>query len=257
MRLPTCPLISLTACALLAGPVAAQASRALQLEDYYALKTVSSPRISPDGRWVAYTVSERIEQDNSSSVETWIARSDGSESPLRIQHDGQDVSEPTWVPEGLRIEDSAGAAWLIDPADVETRATRVPSQAPSGVLSPDGLWRAVVREVERPAPTAPELSDFEHTLLAWLLLGAGNVVLGADASAFSRTAAHRTGAFLYQLPLYGTAAEPGIWHNGSAPCCETALPAGTQDATAALVPEPCADLFPACPVFELEHVYSS
>lgn len=162
MRLPTCPLISLTACALLAGPVAAQAGRALQLEDYYALKTVSSPRISPDGRWVAYTVSERIEQDNSSSVETWIARSDGSEYPLRIQHDGQDVSEPTWVPEGLRIEDSAGAAWLIDPADVETRATRVPSQAPSGVLSPDGLWRAVVREVERPAPTAPELSDFEQ-----------------------------------------------------------------------------------------------
>ncbi len=34
----------------------ADALRPLQVEDYFALKTVNDPRISPDGAWVAFTV---------------------------------------------------------------------------------------------------------------------------------------------------------------------------------------------------------
>jgi hypothetical protein len=32
------------------------ASRTLAIKDYFAIRRVSDPRISPDGRWVAYTV---------------------------------------------------------------------------------------------------------------------------------------------------------------------------------------------------------
>lgn len=102
-----------------------------------------------------------------------------------------------------------------------------------------------------------ELSDFEHTLLAWLLLGAGNVVLGADASAFSRTAAQRTGAFLYQLPVHAVATEVYIHHNHTPPCSNGLLRTHTRDTTHVLVPNVCADLFPGCPVFALEHAYSN
>jgi len=41
---------------LIAAPLAAQ-KRAIKFEDFIALKSVSDPQLSPDGKWVAYTVS--------------------------------------------------------------------------------------------------------------------------------------------------------------------------------------------------------
>ena len=46
--------------------------RALAIEDYYRIQTVASPSISPDGRWVSFTVSTRIEDDNSTRTETFV-----------------------------------------------------------------------------------------------------------------------------------------------------------------------------------------
>ena len=39
--------------------------RALVIEDYYRVQTVGNPTISPDAKWVTYTVSSRVEEDNS------------------------------------------------------------------------------------------------------------------------------------------------------------------------------------------------
>ena len=86
--------------------------------------------------------------------------------------------------------------------------------------------------------TPAEYGDREHTILAWLLLGAGNVVLGAHNSSFSKTAAQRTGAFLYQLPVDASAMHADIRRT-------------------VLVPEPCVDFFQGCPVFALGHALIS
>ena len=44
----------------------AGALRPLTIDDYFALKDVNSPRISPDGAWVAYTVgAQDLEADRS------------------------------------------------------------------------------------------------------------------------------------------------------------------------------------------------
>src|SRR5687768_15891647 len=45
--------------------------RALTIEDYYRIKTVSDAQISPNGRWVAYSVSTRIEDDNTNAIDTF------------------------------------------------------------------------------------------------------------------------------------------------------------------------------------------
>src|SRR5687768_1360585 len=50
--------------ALVSGAAFAQSpttGRALNLEDYYRIKTVEAPQISPDGKWVSFTVSAKIE----------------------------------------------------------------------------------------------------------------------------------------------------------------------------------------------------
>src|SRR3989449_5212761 len=45
-------------------PALAQ-KRAITIDDYLALKAVGDPQLSPDGRWVAYTVTERSEEHTS------------------------------------------------------------------------------------------------------------------------------------------------------------------------------------------------
>ena len=76
------------------------ASGALTPEDYYDVLTVGSPRISPDGNWVSFTVSRRIEDDNSTHTEAWLVPADRSAEPERLLHRGRDVSNARWTDEG-------------------------------------------------------------------------------------------------------------------------------------------------------------
>ena len=155
-------LIALITIATLAEHALAQVGRPLQLEDYYALKSVSSPLISPDGQWISYTVSDRVEDDNSTEIATWIVRSNGSGTPELVTRDGSHVSSPGWTGDKLEVEDSGGTQWLIDPNRLGDAPARVMEEYEPGALSPDGLWRAVVRDITRPAQPTPDLSDFEQ-----------------------------------------------------------------------------------------------
>ena len=68
--------------------------RKLTAEDYYRIKTVGGPQLSPDGKWVVFTVSTKFEEDNTTGVETYVVRSDGSTgatSPRKIQHDASQL----------------------------------------------------------------------------------------------------------------------------------------------------------------------
>src|SRR5262249_2770392 len=88
-------VISLAFSALLAVTVAAQQAsrgRGLAIEDYYRVQSVGAPSIAPNGRWIAFTVSTRIEDDNSTRTETFVVPSDGSAAPARVVHYGKDVT---------------------------------------------------------------------------------------------------------------------------------------------------------------------
>ncbi|HIF56881.1 MAG TPA: hypothetical protein EYQ39_06585 [Gemmatimonadetes bacterium] len=69
-------------------PISAQMGRQLTLEDYYRIKSVGSPMISPSGDWITFAVSQRIEETNGTTTESWVVRSDGSGIPVRVQHNG-------------------------------------------------------------------------------------------------------------------------------------------------------------------------
>ena len=155
--------------AALPAPVAPQAStaagdrRALTLEDYYDLREVGSPRISDDGAWVAYTVSTPVEATNESTTETFVARADGSAAPVRVTHQGQSVSDPEWTGGGrLRVTSPGDTSWLVDPTRPTGPATRDEEEPPVGLVSPDGHWRAVLRDLPVPAGPQPERTEFER-----------------------------------------------------------------------------------------------
>ncbi len=84
------------------GAVAASRSEKphlVSVDDYFRLGTVGDPRISPDGRWIAYTVTtEDLEKDASRS-RIWMLPAAGGD-PVPLSAESADSSSPRWSPDG-------------------------------------------------------------------------------------------------------------------------------------------------------------
>ena len=137
-----------------------RAKRPLKIEDYYRVKSVGSPRISPDGQWIAYTISTPIEETNKSTTESWLARADGSAQPVRVQHQGQDVTNPRWRGDGRLLFTHGDVTWALDPAAPGVAAVR--DQSPNGTPSPNNRWIARIQEVPRPPAAPKSVTDFQR-----------------------------------------------------------------------------------------------
>ena len=170
--------------AFLAGahsPRAWQATgRPLAIQDYYRIQTVGNPAISPDARWVTFTISSRVEEDNSTETQTWVVGTDGTSKPTRVLHYGRDVSDARWS-EDSRIEYMAERQrWTMDPATPSWPVRQlargaVPLQGPGGggrggrgggrgapLPSPDGRRLARLADRDRAPAEAPPSSEFER-----------------------------------------------------------------------------------------------
>src|SRR5262245_60605043 len=122
--------------------------RALRLEDYYALKTIGFAQISPDGRWVTYTVSRRIEQTNGDSVEVWIAATDGASQPRRVSAAGANASAPQWSDDNELTFFQAARRWTIRPERADAPTESPVTQTARGerrLPSANGRMYAVLR----------------------------------------------------------------------------------------------------------------
>jgi len=142
---------------------AQSAGRALTIEDYYRVLEVGAPQMSPDGRWVAYTVSRKIEATNGDSSEVWLVATDGAGAPRRVSGVGSHATNPQWSGSTLRFN-ASGKAWTIDPA---SQQEPVDAGAPAGggggrggraggggdqrLTSLDGRSTAMVRSMRPPA----------------------------------------------------------------------------------------------------------
>src|SRR3954463_3380229 len=69
-------------------------------EDVYALTSVVDPRLSPDGRSVAYTVSRVDEEANAYRTAIWVAPLDGSAAPRQFTSGERHDRSPRWSPDG-------------------------------------------------------------------------------------------------------------------------------------------------------------
>jgi dipeptidyl aminopeptidase/acylaminoacyl peptidase len=134
--------------------------RPLKIEDYYRIRTIGSLRVSPDGEWVAYTLSTPVEATNEDVVETWVARTDASSDPFQIRHEGDHVSSPAWQDDGRLRYRHGERTWLAHLARPDAAPEGV--EEPEGLESPDGLWRASTRNVARAGRPGPELTEFER-----------------------------------------------------------------------------------------------
>ena len=108
-----------------------------------SLKRAASPEISPDGRWVAYTIRETNWDDNAYETEIWLA--DVSTGASRQLTNGKKSSQsPSWAPDGSKLafisdRTDKRQIYLISPQGGEGEAlTSLEDGVSSFAWSPDG-----------------------------------------------------------------------------------------------------------------------
>src|SRR2546426_5998297 len=108
--------------------------RAITIDDYLVLKSVGNPQLSPDGKWVAYTVTEQSLKDNRGITRIWLADV-GSGAVRQLTAGPRSDRQPRWAPDGrpppfLSTRGDGAELWGVPIARGEAR--RVASGARRG-----------------------------------------------------------------------------------------------------------------------------
>jgi dipeptidyl aminopeptidase/acylaminoacyl peptidase len=90
---------ALVLAALLSSGPAAAPVRVLQPDDVFAIKAVDDPRLSPDGKAVAYTVTTLDRERDDADADVWLAPLDGSPA-LRLTTGAKSETAPRFSPDG-------------------------------------------------------------------------------------------------------------------------------------------------------------
>ncbi len=135
--------------------------RAFTPEDWYRLTTVSSPALSPDGRWVAFTVTTVREEENARHSEIWMVGAEGGE-PWRVTSPGTESSNPRWSPDGSlllftsRRPGGEGATWALRMDRAPSGEAFQPEHHPSGSVPADGSFAVFTRSADQDDAEADE-----------------------------------------------------------------------------------------------------
>ncbi len=162
MRRPLIVLAVLTLPpSLVPRPLCAQ-QRAITLDDYLALKSVGDPQLSPDGKWVVYTVTEYSLKDNRGTARVWLADAATGQAREVTAGPGSD-RQPRWSPDGRTLafvstRQNGPQVWLLPIAGGEARrVTNLPDGVSDPVWLSDGKGLLVTSDVKWPPPADQEI----------------------------------------------------------------------------------------------------
>ena len=114
--------------------------------DVYLLKNVGDPQISPDGKWVAYTVSSVDTAKDSHNTDIWMVSLDDKAASVQLTSSGEGESSPRWSPDGkylsfvsARNAQKQAQIWLMDVRGGEGKMlTNIKGDLIDYAWSPDG-----------------------------------------------------------------------------------------------------------------------
>src|SRR5580698_4413840 len=118
--------------------------RAITLEDLFAIHPVEGPRISPEGKWVAYTVTTTSLVKDEDEQRVWMVPFAGGDA-IALTSEGVSSGHPEWSPDGRYLaflsarQGETTQVWLLNRLGGEaTQLTDFPQAVDSLVWSPDG-----------------------------------------------------------------------------------------------------------------------
>jgi len=183
--------LALLALSALNFPAIAQAKHPFTFEDMMKLKRVSEPEVSPDGKWVIFSVVDVNLEANTKTPHIWIVPTAGggsNEKEREIIAD-QDADRPRWAPDGkhfafLSTKTSGSQVWIagFDGATGTVpsvhRLTSMPTEAGGELWSPDGKNILFISDVypecdgaalDEQACNAKKLEDHEKSKVKALI----------------------------------------------------------------------------------------
>ncbi|MEJ2635466.1 MAG: S9 family peptidase [Calditrichia bacterium] len=141
----------------------ALAKRPIEFNDLFGMARVADPQISPDGQWIAYTVTRFDIEKNSKNSDIYLVSSDGKTVRQLTFSDKADFY-PRWSPAGdelgfISTREGTAQIYVISMKGGEARrATDIPTEVNSFAWSPDGEYFAVATAM-LPEASSPEESQ--------------------------------------------------------------------------------------------------
>ena len=193
----------------------AQGKRPLAVDNLYDVREVRDPQRSPDGKWVAYTVTRAIRETDKNDTDVWMVSWDGRER-IQLTSTPDNESRPRWSPDGRflsfvssRQGSSSAQVWLLNRTGGEAvKLTDVKGGVTDYAWSPDGQRLSLVVAV--PDPSAPDEDDKSDKSKDAAAKTAKPIVVNryyfkSDAGGYLR--GERSHLFLFDVAAY--LADPG------------------------------------------------
>jgi dipeptidyl aminopeptidase/acylaminoacyl peptidase len=134
LAVPAVPALAQAPTASASGP---------SIDDLISMKRAGAPSMSPDGKWVAYTVRETNWDDNSYETEIWLADAT-TRSSRQLTNAAKSSNTPSWSRDSGRLaflSDRAGKRqiYVIDPRGGEAQKITASDEGVNAIAwSPDG-----------------------------------------------------------------------------------------------------------------------
>jgi len=172
--------VSATSLQLAAASDDLAAKRGITPQDYFSFQFAGDPRLSPDGKAVAYVRTTIDQKKNRRESSIWLVPADGSAPPRRLSAEGFTANAPRWSPSGKTL------------AFLSTRNPEGSAEAPRPqiYLLPTAGGEALAPTKLKNGVQTYQWSPDESRIVAVSLSGPSDYVAPADRKSDVRHYAH-------------------------------------------------------------------
>jgi dipeptidyl aminopeptidase/acylaminoacyl peptidase len=147
--------------------------RAITIDDFFQIRDVSQPEISPDGQWIAYAVRTRMLKEDKNEQRLWMISTHGGDA-IPLTAEGVSSGHARWSPDGKYLsflsarDGGKSQVWLLDRRGGEAvRLTDTVQGVDDFEWSPDSTRLVLIlrdpkpeeleaaKNKEKPAPATP------------------------------------------------------------------------------------------------------
>lgn len=123
--------------------------RKITADDFFNFRQIGQYNFSPNGKWIAYVVTVRDKDKNSSNSDIWMVSSQEG-TPIRLTNHEKGDSNPAWSPDGkylafLSSREERNQIWLFNMLGGEPyQLTKMGNGVSSFIWSPDSSKLAFI-----------------------------------------------------------------------------------------------------------------